>query len=56
MKAKKFLKIIQRECTDENCDNKTCPFYAAGLCVATELPADWKIKKILKAAKKARAK
>lgn len=60
MKAKKFLKIVKRMCTDENCEYGKCPMavekenYTSCLMIASEnIPDGWKIKKILKAVKKA---
>lgn len=61
MKAKKFLKIVKHACTEENCESGKCPMavkednYSSCLMIASEnTPDDWKIKKILKAVKKAR--
>lgn len=61
MKAKKFLKIVKRMCSDANCEYGKCPMavkkenYSSCLMIASEdTPDDWKIKKILKAVKKAR--
>lgn len=61
MKAKTFLKTVKRLCTDDNCKYGKCPMavkkenYSSCLMLAAEnTPAEWKIKKILKAVKKAR--
>ena len=58
MKAKKFLKIVKRSCTEENCDKETCPVFDKKhgcLMMAGEaIPDEWNIKKILKRVKKAR--
>lgn len=61
MKAKKFLKIVKRMCSDANYEYGKCPMavkkenYSSCLMIASEnIPDGWKIKKILKAVKKAR--
>lgn len=61
LKAKKFLKTVKHMCTDENCEYGKCPMavkeenYSSCLMIASEnTPDDWRIKKILKAVKKAR--
>lgn len=61
LKAKKFLKTVKHMRTDENCEYGNCPMavkeenYSSCLMIASEnTPDDWKIKKILKAVKKAR--
>jgi hypothetical protein len=60
MKAKKFLKIVKRLCCDENCESGNCPMvvkkknYSTCLMLAAEeSPGNWKVKKIIKAVKKA---
>lgn len=61
MKAKSFLKTVKRLCCEANCGFGKCPMavkeknYTSCLMLAAEnTPEDWKIKKILKAVKKAR--
>ena len=61
LNAKKFLKTVKHMCTDENCEYGKCPMavkeenYTSCLMIASEnIPDGWKIKKILKAVKKAR--
>lgn len=59
MKAKKFLKRIQKVCSEKNCAVGKCPFCkwgdeGHGVCIIADYmePEGWNIKDILKAAKK----
>lgn len=58
MKAKKFLKIVKRFCTNANCESGKCPFIDKDngclMLGGDNIPECWNIKKILKHAKKAR--
>lgn len=60
MKAKKFLKIIKKNCTDENCTAGKCPMayqkigeaHSSCLMMAAEsVPCDWDIDAMIKAVK-----
>ena len=58
MKAKKFLKLIQAHCTEENCGLGKCPLAVQNekyvdclLCVEYDFKK-WDIKAIVKAVKK----
>lgn len=60
MKAKKFLRIIRKMCTDENCVAGKCPMayqkegegHSSCLMMAAEaVPCDWDIEAMIKAVK-----
>lgn len=60
MKAKKFLKIVQKACNDDNCFVGKCPMAYVGkgekrtyclMMAAESLPCDWDIDAIVTAAK-----
>lgn len=59
MKAKKFLEIVKKSCTDENCELGKCPMscklknHSSCLMMAAEaVPCDWDIDAIMDAVKK----
>lgn len=60
MKAKKFLKIIKKVCTDDNCVVGKCPMayarkgekYSSCLMMAESVPCDWNIDAIITAVKR----
>ena len=60
MKFKKAVELIIENCTDDACQNETCPFMSkAGCAFVDRAPAEWDIETIkngLKKAKKARKK
>lgn len=61
MKAKKFLKLIQKHCKEENCELGKCPLavqmkdYVACM-VSIELTKIWDTETIIKAVKKLEGK
>ena len=57
MKAKKFLKLIQKHCKEENCELGKCPLAVqkknyVDCMVSIEQSENWDAKTIIKAVKK----